>query len=48
MGTRIYNFNQTFLSELNTPEKAYFLGLLYSDGCVSKSKDWESYNINFG
>lgn len=48
MGTRIYNFNQTFLSEINTPEKAYFLGLLYSDGCVSKNKNCESYNIHFG
>lgn len=48
MGKRIYNFNQNFLSELNSPEKAYFLGLLYSDGCVYKNKDWESYNIMFG
>lgn len=48
MGKRIYNFNQNFLSELNSPEKAYFLGLLYSDGCIFKSKDWESYSIIFG
>lgn len=48
MGKRIYSFNQNFLSELNSPEKAYFLGLLYSDGCVFKSKDWESYSIIFG
>ena len=48
MGKRIYNFNQNFLSELNSPEKAYFLGLLYSDGCIHKNKDWESYNIMFG
>lgn len=48
MGKRVYNFNQNFLSELNSPEKAYFLGLLYSDGCIHKSKDWESYNIMFG
>ena len=48
MGKRVYNFNQNFLSELNSPEKAYFLGLLYSDDCIHKSKDWESYNIMFG
>lgn len=48
MGKRIYNFNQNFLTELNSPEKAYFLGLLYSDGCIHKSKDWKSYNIMFG
>ena len=48
MGVRIYNFNQDFLSELNTPEKAYFLGLMYSDGCVYKDKSWENYSVTFG
>lgn len=48
MGTRIYNFNQNFLNELDKEEKAYFLGLMFSDGCVYKNKDWESYSIKIG
>ena len=35
---RKYNFNQKFFNVLNTPEKAYVLGLIYSDGCVFKDK----------
>lgn len=35
---RKYNFNQEFFSNLDSPEKAYILGLLYSDGCISNSK----------
>ena len=27
-----YNYNENFFEEINTPEKAYFLGLLYADG----------------
>lgn len=30
---RIYQFDDSFFDCLNTKEKAYFLGLLYADGC---------------
>ena len=34
MGKRIYKFNENFLDVLDTPEKAYFLGFMYSDGNI--------------
>lgn len=30
---RQYNINENFFDEINTPEKAYVIGLLWSDGC---------------
>ena len=30
---RKYNIDENFFDEINTPEKAYVLGLLWSDGC---------------
>ena len=33
-GTRKYFFNQQFFDVIDTEAKAYFLGLLYADGCV--------------
>lgn len=30
---RKHNYNETYFDEINTPEKAYFLGLFYADGC---------------
>ena len=29
---KIYSYDENFFEEINTPEKAYFLGLLYADG----------------
>lgn len=46
MGKRIYNVNQHFFSEINSEEKAYILGLMYSDGCIFTSNG--SYYIRFG
>ena len=33
-----HRLNHYYFSEINTHEKAYFLGLLYADGCVYKNK----------
>lgn len=33
---RIHNYDQNYFDEINTPEKAYFLGLFYADGCNSE------------
>lgn len=35
---RKYNVNQNFFEKINTEEKAYWLGFLYADGCVHKTK----------
>lgn len=35
---RKYQINEDFLDEINTQEKAYFLGFMYADGCVHKRK----------
>lgn len=35
---RVYTLNENIFNEINTPEKAYFLGLLSADGCVSINK----------
>jgi intein-encoded DNA endonuclease-like protein len=34
---RKYTLNQDFFEKINTEEKAYFLGLIYSDGCLYKN-----------
>lgn len=46
MGKKIYNVNHHFFSEINTEEKAYILGLMYSDGCIFTSR--ESFYVRFG
>lgn len=41
------NYNREFIT-IDTQEKAYILGLIYSDGYVSKSKKTNSYFIGIG
>ncbi|MCI7633035.1 MAG: hypothetical protein MSS80_03220 [Mollicutes bacterium] len=36
---RIYDLNQNYFDEIDTQNKAYFLGLLYADGNVSKDNN---------
>jgi intein-encoded DNA endonuclease-like protein len=36
--SRKYTLNEEYFSEINTEEKAYFLGLLYADGYVNENK----------
>lgn len=35
---RIYSLNENYFDKIDTPNKAYILGLLYADGNVSKEK----------
>jgi hypothetical protein len=35
---RIYNFDENYFDFINSPNKAYILGFLYADGCISKKK----------
>jgi intein-encoded DNA endonuclease-like protein/endogenous inhibitor of DNA gyrase (YacG/DUF329 family) len=37
-GTRIYEFDETYFEEINTEEKAYWLGILLSDGNLYKTQ----------
>lgn len=32
-----YNYNTTYFEKIDSPEKAYWLGFLYADGCVRKN-----------
>lgn len=34
-----YKFNEHYFKEIDTPNKAYFLGLIYADGCVFPKKN---------
>jgi hypothetical protein len=36
--TRKYSFDENYFNNIDTPNKAYILGFLYSDGCVSKKE----------
>lgn len=45
---RIYRVNDCFFSNIDTEEKAYILGLIYSDGNINASKQYNSYALNFG
>lgn len=31
-----YNYNQNFFEKIDTEEKAYWLGFLYADGCITR------------
>jgi len=42
---RKLNFNDSFFENIDSEEKAYFLGFLITDGCVRKRKDKNSYEI---
>lgn len=49
--SRKNNFNENYFETINCEEKAYWLGFLYADGCVRKSKNTHcntySYKIQF-
>ena len=36
---RKYNIDETFFDVIDTEEKAYFLGLLYADGCNATNRN---------
>lgn len=43
--SRQYPLNETYFSELDTPEKQYFLGWIYSDGCVFAYEENHHYGF---
>jgi len=38
MSHRKYKLNENYFEDIDTEEKAYWLGFLYADGCVSRGK----------
>lgn len=48
--TKFY-YNKDFFQEINTEEKAYWLGFLYADGCINKiyrNNKLKSMNLEIG
>jgi LAGLIDADG-like domain len=41
-----YTLNENYFEYIDTPEKAYWLGFIYADGCVTKNAT--SYKFSFG
>lgn len=39
-------YNENFFEKIDTEEKAYFLGLIYSDGCLQHDSNKSLYNVN--
>jgi intein/homing endonuclease len=43
---RKYQINEDFFDKIDSEEKAYFIGLLYADGCNHKSSNYVSLGLN--
>jgi len=43
---RKYQINEDFFDKIDSEEKAYFIGLLYADGCNHKSSNYISIGLN--
>jgi hypothetical protein len=49
-GVRKHFFNENYFENIDTEEKAYWLGFIAADGCIVKTGDYNSYRlyINLG
>lgn len=45
-GVRKHFFNENYFENIDTEEKAYWLGFISADGCVSKSSEYNSYRLS--
>lgn len=44
--TRTYQFNESYFNIIDSPDKAYWLGFISADGCVSKDGNRKILSIN--
>lgn len=44
---RVFKYNENFFNEINTEEKAYWLGFLYADGCLHCGTRKEMYKKQY-
>lgn len=44
-GARRLHYNESYFEKIDTPDKAYWLGFIYADGCVYKGTDNYSYRL---
>lgn len=44
---RHFTLNESFLDAIDTPEKAYFLGWIFTDGCVAKDNTTIRINLHY-
>lgn len=44
-GVRTVKLNESYFQEINSPEKAYWLGFIVADGCLHKEKTKLSFNV---
>lgn len=44
-GARKHNFNYSYFSSIDSPDKAYWLGFIMADGCVYKGSDGKSLRL---
>lgn len=42
-----YNYDENFFENIDSEEKAYFLGLMYADGCITKTQSRICKNIQY-
>ncbi len=40
-----YSFDESYFENVDTPEKAYWLGFIAADGCIAKGKTGGSYRL---
>ena len=43
---RVKSINENVFNEINDEKSAYFLGLIYADGNLSKRKNWNSWSLS--
>jgi hypothetical protein len=43
---RVYMFNEIYFKVLDSPQKYYWIGLLYADGCITEVKEKSTFKVS--